>query len=443
MSNLFNIFSTRELALIVWLVILLAALLIWSKGRYHLKNIAKSAFVPKLVITYISLMIYISAIVIFLWELRFWDITLLKDTIIWFLFSAFGVLFSLNKVKDTSYFGQLIKGSISVTIVIEFFINLYTFSLLVELITLPCLIFLTMLSTYSEISAKTNKEHKKVTSCLNQLLGIMGLICIGFALYKTIMEFKTILWTDVSKQFLLPIILTLLSIPYFWVFALYMKYENMFVANNRIFKESSKIEKLKMKFSILYYGNFSFKRVYRIWKKVGFLAYEEGVNYRKYIKQVAAPPAYKKLPITSKMQIKLFNDIDACCKSLSKLKLGEFSEWDKLQGLDEFYCSTGYYSIQPYGLSNMLLSLQGDELHIHQLELSLSIHNIEEREEAVLKFMECTEEIFRLLSLQVPHISNLILQGKSYNSSNDSFSIKLMIEVIGKVDSFVLVIKSN
>jgi len=91
----------------------------------------------------------------------------------------------------------------------------------------------------------------------------------------------------------------------------------------------------------------------------------------------------------------------------------------------------------------LLLSFQGDELHIHQLELSLSIHNIEEREEAILKFKECTEEIFRLLSLQVPHISNLILQGKSYNSSNDNFSIELIIEVIGKVDSFVLVIKSN
>ena len=443
MSYLFNIFSNRELSLFIWFITLFTALLIWSKGRYHLKMITKATFAFKLVILYISAIIYISATVLLLWILNFWDITLLKDTIIWFLFSALGIFYSLSKVKDASYFGQLIKGSISFTIIIEFFINLYTFSLLAELVILPCLVFLSILSAFSEISAKKNKEHKKVHTCLNQLLGIVGLIYIGFALYKTIMEFKTVPWIDVSKQFFLPVILTFLSIPYFWALAIYMKYENMLVANNKIFKGRSKIERLKINFYILYYGNFNFERIHRIWKKIGLLVYEEEVNYRIYIKQMASPPAYKKSPIISKMKIKLFNDIDACCRILSELKLGEFSEWNKLHYSDEFYCSTSYYSIRPYGLSNLLLSLLGEELHIHQLELSLSIHSVKEREEAILKFKECTEEIFRILSLQVSHTSTSILKGESYNFSNNFFSIELAIEVIEKVESFVLVIKSN
>lgn len=444
MNNLFNIFSNRELASIIWLIVILATLLIWSKGRFHLKEIAKSAFVPKLTITYLSFIAYIFIIVVLLWKCNFWNTSLLKDTIIWFVFSALGVFFSLNKVKDASYFVQLIKGSISVTVIIEFFVNLYTFSLLAELIILPCLVFMVMLSAYSEISAETNNEHKKVNSCLNQLLGIIGLIYIGFALYRTIMEFKTVPWIDVSKQFILPVILTASSVPYFWGLALYMKYENMFVANNRIFKDSSKTERLMMKIYVIYYGNFSFKRVYRIWKKISFLAYENSTDYRKYIKQVASSPTYKKAPITNKMSIQLFNDIDTCCKSLSSLRIGELSEWNQLQDLGEFYCSNSYYSIKPYGVSNLLLSLQGEELHIHQLELALSIHNNEEREESILKFKECVEEIFRLLLLHIPHnISNSILKGQSYNSENDYFSIEFTVELIGRVESFILVIKSN
>lgn len=445
MRYLLNIFSNRELALIIWLMILLLVLFIWDKGRYYLKEIIKYAFVPKLIVLYFSLIIYISTVVVLFWRFRFWDISLLKDTIVWFLFSALGVFFSLNKVKGSSYFWNLFKNSIAITAFIEFFINLYTFSLLVELVIFPCLVFLTIFNVYSEISAQTNKEHKKAHSCLNKLLIIINLVYIGFALYKTIIGFKTIPWADVSKQFILPVVLTISSIPYFWGLALYMKYESMFITNNIIFKERSKIEKLKIKFYILYYGNFSFKRVYRIWKRIGFLAYEGGTNYRKYIKQAVSDPAYKKSPITNKMSIGLFNNIDGCCKSLTSLHLGEFSEWNKLQGLDDFYCSTSYYSIKPYGLSNLLLSLQGEELHIYQLELSLSIYSIEEREEAMLKFKECTEEIFRLLLLQVPYssISNSILKGKNYNYSNDNFSIELTIEVIGKVESFVLMIKSN
>lgn len=444
MDNLCNIFSTRELALIIWIVIFIMVLLGWSKGRYHLKKIIESAFVPNLVVIYFSLIIYISTIVVLLWRFSFWNISLLKDTIFWFLFSALGVFFSLNKVKDVSYFGQLIKKSISVTVIIEFFVNLYAFNLWIELIIFPCLVFIVMLSTYSEISAETNKEHKKVNSCLNQLLGVIGLIYIGFALYKTIMEFKTVPWVDVSKQFILPVILTVSSVPYFWGLALYMKYESMFVANNRIFKDRSKIERLKIKLYVLYYGNFSFKSVYRIWKKIGFIAYEEGTDYRKYIKQVASSPAYKKAPITNKMSIQLFNDIDTCCKSLSSLGIGELSEWNQLQGLDEFYCSNSYYCIQPYGLSNLLLSLQGEELHIHELELSLSIHSLEEREKAIFKFRECVEIIFRLLSLQIPqYISNSILKNESFNCNNNIYSLKFTVEIIGQVESFVLLVKSN
>lgn len=143
------------------------------------------------------------------------------------------------------------------------------------------MVFINILSGYSENSAKTNKEHKKVSSCLNQLLGIIGIIYVVFALYKTISEFKTVLWIDVSKQFILPAILTVSSIPYFWALALYMKYESMFVANNVMFKDRNKAERLKIKIYALYYGRFSFKRVHRIWRKMGFIAYEENVDYRK------------------------------------------------------------------------------------------------------------------------------------------------------------------
>lgn len=444
MSYLFNIFSTRELALSIWLIILLVIFLVWNKGRYHFKKVIASAFAFRLIVLYVSLIVYTSIIFALLWLLDFWDTCLLKDAIVWMLFSALGILFSLNKAKGVSYFANLIKSSITIIVIVQFLINLHPFGLLVELITMPILTFLTILSVSAKYYAKNNKDYQKVHSCLNKLLGIVGLGYIGFALYETIIGFKTTHWSDVSKQFMLPVILTISFIPYFWGVALYMKYEMMFIANNVIFRDKSKNKRLKIKLYMLYYGHFSFKRVYRIWNRMAFLAYQDDANYRKYIKDVAQPPAYKKLLIINKMEIGLFNNIDDCCKSLTNLQLGEFNEWKKLYSFDEFYCSTGYYSIQQFGLSNLLLSLQGEELHIHQLTLSLSIHSVDERNDAMLKFQECVLEILRLLSLNVPHnIYNSIFKNDTCNYANEVFSLSIVNEVIGNMESFVLVIKSE
>ncbi|MCE8921500.1 hypothetical protein [Bacteroides ovatus] len=444
MRCLFSIFSNRELALIVWLVILFLFLLAWNKGLYHFKKIIACVFATKLIGLYISLIIYISIIVIILWLLGFWNIGLLKDTIIWLIFSALGILFSLNKVKDATYFTNLIKSSVTIVVVVQFFINLYTFGFWVEFIMIPILAFVTMLSVYTEHNTKSNSDYKKVNSCLNTFFGITALVYIVFAVYETIIEFKTTNWIDVSKQFLLPIILTIVFIPFFWILALYMKYEVMFVSNNVIFRDKSKIKKLKIKLCMLYYGHFSFKRVHRIWNKMAFLAYEENTNYRKYIKEVAKPPLYKKSHIINKMRITPFNNIDECCKSLTSLQIGEFTEWKKLHGFDDFYCSTGYYSIKHYGLSNLLLSLQGEELYIHQLELSLSIHSIDERGDAILKFQESVLEILKLFSLEIPHnIYNSIIKNDSCKYSNEIFSLNIEKEIIGSIESVVLIIKSE
>ena len=444
MSYLFNALSTRELALFIWLIILLVILLSWNKGTYLFKKVIASVFASKLMVLYISLIVYTAIVFALLFLLGFLNVCLLKDAIVWMLFSALGILFSLNKAKDVSYFANLIKSSITVIVIVQFLINLHPFSLLVELITLPILTFLAILSVYAEYYAKNNKDYQKVHSCLNKLLGIVGLGYIGFALYETIIGFKTTHWSDVSKQFMLPVILTISFIPYFWGLALYMKYKMMFIANNVIFRDKSKNKRLKIKLYMLNYGHFSFKRIYQIWNKMAFLAYQDDANYRKYIKDIAQPPAYKKSPIINKMEIGLFNNIDDCCKTLTNLQLGEFSEWKKLDSFDEFYCSTGYYCTQQCGLSNLLLLLQGEEQHIHKLELSLSIHSVDERNDAMLKFQECVLGTLRLLSLNVPlNIYNSVLKNDTCNYANEIFSLSLVNEVIGNMESFVLVIKSE
>ena len=119
MSAILSVFSNRELAFLIWLVILLVYFLIKNRWRYHLKRIIISAFTLKLVVIYTTLAIYASIIVILLYLLNIWGIFLLKDTVVWLIFSALGTAFTLNRIKDFGYFTDLIKSNIAVTAIVQ------------------------------------------------------------------------------------------------------------------------------------------------------------------------------------------------------------------------------------------------------------------------------------------------------------------------------------
>ncbi|MBS4962884.1 MAG: hypothetical protein KH019_06925 [Phocaeicola dorei] len=443
MSAILSVFSNRELAFLIWLIILLSYFLIKNKWRYHLKRIAISAFTLKLVAIYTTLVIYASIIVILLYLLNIWGVFLLKDTVIWLIFSALGTAFTLNRIKDFGYFTDLIKSNIAVTAIVQFMVNLYSFSLATELIALPVVVFITALSVYSEYYTENDKDYKKAHSCLNKLLIIIGLAYLGFTLYKTIIEFNTTNWNDVAQQFLLPLILTILFIPYYWGLTLYMNYETMFITINVIFRDKDKYERCKIKFYILYYGHLSLKRINRIKHRIAFLTHQDTANYKDYFKKASQAPLHMKSSIMNKMKIELFNNVGGCCKALSDLQLGKFSEWKKLDGLNEFYSITNYYLIKKDGLSNLVLSLQGEELYIHKLELSLSILSPEERNYAISKFQESVLKIVRILSLSLPHDIYNFATKNDCNYNNEIFSLSIKTEIIGNIELFTLAIKSK
>ena len=80
-------------------------------------------------------------------KIHFWNISATKDTILWTLGSAFGMYFSLNKVaQDENYFNNVILDNLKIVLLLEFVVNLYSFSLPVELIVIPIVSFIVLLN---------------------------------------------------------------------------------------------------------------------------------------------------------------------------------------------------------------------------------------------------------------------------------------------------------
>ncbi len=137
MNNLFTIFSTREVALFIWFLLFLIFVSRSKDVRHSIARAIKTFFSRKSIIAFSLLLLYILLIVFILSYIGFWDISLLKDTILWLLFSGSVLFMNINKIENVNYFSGLIKDNIKIIIIWEFLFNFYTFSLIGELVFIP------------------------------------------------------------------------------------------------------------------------------------------------------------------------------------------------------------------------------------------------------------------------------------------------------------------
>lgn len=116
MNDLKEIFSNRELATFVWIAIFIVLFSFKKEIRKSILQVIKSFFVTGILSIILLLAIYTLGSILILKYYRFWDLTLIKDTIFWFVGFAFMTLFKLDKAKEISFFLNVLKDSFKFTI---------------------------------------------------------------------------------------------------------------------------------------------------------------------------------------------------------------------------------------------------------------------------------------------------------------------------------------
>jgi len=216
MNNLSNIFSTREIAIFIWFLILLIFAIRTKEVRNSIVRVIKAFFNRKLFLAFCTLLIYILLVVFILSVIGFWDISLLKDTVFWTLFSGIVLFMNINKIENVNYFSSLIKDNIKVIVIWEFLFNFYTLSLIGELVLIPVVSLFSIMEVFAEHSSKQEENQKKVVTFCKNVLGLIGLGLIVYVVYKTITKYELLFSVSNIKSFLLPILLAILTLPYFY-----------------------------------------------------------------------------------------------------------------------------------------------------------------------------------------------------------------------------------
>ena len=399
-EQILQIFSTREVAIIIWAIILLFASL-FIKGIPEILGDFLKIIGSKIVLIFTLISaIYTALIVFLLCKLCLWDITFLKDTCIWFVFSSIAITFNVHKARNFSFFKKIIKDNITLILFFEFAINFYTFSLPIELVTVPIISFISIIHGFAEISQKQNPSHHVVVSCFGKILSILSVGVLIFIIYKTVTDYENFFTILNLKSFLLPINLTLLSLPFFYGLALYLEYDSLFTVIKHRWKKSPSVSK-KLMIATLLYANGNINKLSRVWKHHSFFNSDKESPY-SYIKRLANKPKYI---IGSNAKLSIFNDIARVLKSLSTCGLGELEEW-MMKGGDYYHSSSLFYQFKSADKgttdNSMQYLLTGEETYINQIDIMLNLGLDQDHKQALTEYRDLVIKTLEALEIAVP-----------------------------------------
>lgn len=219
-------FSNREIATFTWIVVLTLCVLRNKEVRNAVQDLFKNFFKKKIASSFLIVMVYSTSAILILKYFKFWEVGMVKDVIIWTLFSAFAFMFkSVTKKSEEGIFKEIILDYVKVVVIFEFIINLYSFNVWIELILIPVVGTIVALRTFVELK----EEYAQTAKFMLWLEALVGIVIIAFTVENMYLTQTDIVTTKNIKSFLLPIIITSFYIPLLYVFAVYSFYEDIFI----------------------------------------------------------------------------------------------------------------------------------------------------------------------------------------------------------------------
>lgn len=234
--NFINDFDNRQLALILWIFLILFWAMQNINMRDSLKALVKTLLVKPILVGTFFMVSYISIIVLFLYKVDIWDKTQLNATLIWGITSAFSMFFKLRKInEDKIFFKKAIIENFKLTVLIDFIVNLNVFSLWFELIFIPCTFVLGVIIAMSN----RDEKYKSVEKLLNGVAIFLGFSLIIYSSWQMYIHFDEFFTLQKLRDFFVPILLSILYLPFIYLFVLYSAYEEVFIRLQFVIKDQS------------------------------------------------------------------------------------------------------------------------------------------------------------------------------------------------------------
>lgn len=237
--NLFIIdfFTTREWASITLIVLFVLLSSRARSVRGSISQVVKAFLHWKILLPIICAQIYLSIFAYALYKYGLWNTTILRETIFFLFYTSIALILKYNNNDDriTSIKG-IIEDTVKATLIIEFYLNIHTFSYGVELIIQFLLTLLYLMGAYNK---RDTKDLAKTYSCTQILFYGLSISLLVYSIYMSIDEWKENFTSQTVMSLLFPIVTTIAYWPFLYLFSVIKAYEEWFV---RIYFTSNKEE---------------------------------------------------------------------------------------------------------------------------------------------------------------------------------------------------------
>jgi hypothetical protein len=232
-----DFFTTRE-----WASITLIALFILFSARAKsvrgsIFEVVKAFFHWKILLPIICAQIYLSIFAYTLYKYGFWNTTILRETIFFLFYTSIALILKYNNNDERiSSIKGIIEDTVKATLIIEFYLNIHTFSYGIELIIQFLLTLSYLMGAYNK---RDTKDLEKTYSCTQAVFYGISISLIIYSIYMTISEWKENFTSQSVISLLFPIVATIAYWPFLYLFSVIKAYEEWFV---RIYFASNKEE---------------------------------------------------------------------------------------------------------------------------------------------------------------------------------------------------------
>jgi hypothetical protein len=225
----FDILNNRELATIIWIVLIFVALLFIRPVRADLAKVGRTLIGPPLLETFVLLLSYV---VLLAWTghaLGIWTTDLISETVWWFVGTALVLLFNVTTAGgERGFFRRTLVQVFGVTLLIDFFMNdLFVLSLPVELFLVAAITLLGLVT----LAARMDPTTLQVASLTGCLMTVIGLGLVTYVIVNVVTNWNEVATKEHLLELLLPVWLTLGFLPFLYLIGIMVGYQSAF---NRI-----------------------------------------------------------------------------------------------------------------------------------------------------------------------------------------------------------------
>jgi hypothetical protein len=214
--------NNRELAGIIWLGVVFSYAFTREGGRSGIASLMRGVAQPKVLTILLLMGVYVAGLIFLGSQIGLWTPSLLGSSVAWFVGTGMVMLFRMERVyRDDRFFLHTCLWAIRATVFVEVFVNLYVFSLIFELILLPALAALALISTV----AAADKDLTLVKKLADGVLSLAGVGLLIYVSARLVIELNAANGVNELRTFFLPVWLTVSAMPFIFFLGLWSSYE--------------------------------------------------------------------------------------------------------------------------------------------------------------------------------------------------------------------------